>query len=88
MTRPLCPADLVPGRMYFSPSGRLCVMQQPGESGLGCNSFMFAYVSARTGREKADDGFWLSAENARAIATMREAPIVQPEFAARFGVAA
>lgn len=60
MTRPLRPADLVPGRMYFSPSGR----------------------------PNADDSFALDPEALQTIATMRGAPIVQPEFAARFGVAA
>lgn len=85
MTRPMRPADLVPGRMYFSPSGRLCVLQS--HSG-NHKTLLFVYVSKRTGRPNADDSFALDPEAFHMISCMREAPIVQPEFAARFEKAA
>lgn len=71
LQRPLRAADLVPGRLYLSPSGRTCMLLQPQDSGLSRTTFLFAYLN-RSGRPTRDDGFNLSAGNARAIAALRE----------------
>jgi hypothetical protein len=68
--------------MYFSPAGRLCKMLPLCEMGQGSMCYSFAYLS------RAGDEFSISCDNAHTIAAMREAPIVQPEFAARFEKAA
>lgn len=69
--RPLRAADLVPGRVYLSPTGRRCMLLQPAENGLSRTSYLFAYLT-RTGRPSEDDGFAINAGNARAIAAMQE----------------
>lgn len=81
--RPLRAADLVPGRLYVSPSGRLCTLQPPNDNGISRTSYLFRYLTRR-GTASEEDGFNLSATNATAIAALREAP-VDPVFAARFG---
>lgn len=68
---PLRAADLRPGNVYLSPTGRKCLLLQPAESGLSRNSYLFAYIT-RNGRASEDDGFALSANNAQAIAALRE----------------
>jgi hypothetical protein len=64
-------ADLKPGTVYLSPTGRRCLLLQPAASGIGCNTYLFAYIT-RNGRASEDDGFALSAGNARAIAALKE----------------
>lgn len=64
-------ADLVPGRLYLSPTGRKCMLLAPTGAGISCTSFLFAYIT-RTGRASEDEGFALSAANGRAIAALRE----------------
>lgn len=64
-------ADLMPGTVYLSPTGRKCLLLQPAASGIGCNTYLFAYIT-RNGRASEDDGFALSASNARAIAALKE----------------
>lgn len=75
-------ADLVPGRVYLSPSGRLCRFDPPCENGLSRTCYLFTYLSKR-GDRLVDDGFALSASNATAIAKMTEAPLTVPVFTAR-----
>lgn len=79
--RSLRAADLVPGRVYFSPSGRLCRFDPPTDSGISCTCYLFTYLSKR-GDRLVDDGFSLNAENSAAIASMREAPLAIPVFTA------
>jgi hypothetical protein len=43
----------------------------PSGYGIGCNNFLFAYVT-RSGRASEDDGFAINAANARAIASLQE----------------
>jgi hypothetical protein len=78
-TKPLRAADLVPGRIYFSPSGRLCRFDEPAENGLSRTCYLFTYLSQR-GDRLVEDGFALSTSNAAAIAKMSEAPITVPVF--------
>jgi hypothetical protein len=82
MSRPLRAADLVPGRVYLSPSGRLCRLLPADQFGIGSTAYTFGYLS------RSDDTFAISADNVRALAAMREAPTPQAEFAARFGAVA
>ena len=78
-TKPLRAADLVPGRVYFSPSGRLCRFDEPSDNGLSRTCYLFTYLSQR-GDRAIEDGFALSASNSTALAAMSEAPIVVPVF--------
>jgi len=78
-TKPLRAADLVPGRVYFSPSGRLCRFDEPADVGLSRTCYLFTYLSQR-GDRAIEDGSALNAANATAIAKMVEAPIVVPVF--------
>jgi hypothetical protein len=76
-SKPLRAADLVPGRVYFSPSGRLCRLDPAAEHGLARSCYLFTYLSRR-GDRLVEDGFALNAGNIRAIAAMREAQIMPP----------
>jgi hypothetical protein len=80
--RPLRASDLVPGRTYLSPSGRLCRLLEPNGNGLSRTSYLFEYLSKRKGRQDDDDGFALLASNAIAIAAMQEV-LVEATFNAR-----
>ena len=80
-TKPLLAADLVPGRIYFSPSGRLCRFDEPADVGLSRTCYLFTYLSQR-GDRAIEDGFALSTSNAFTLAAMSEAPIVVPIFTA------
>jgi hypothetical protein len=71
MSRPLKAGDLVPGRIYYSPTGRLCRLLETSE-GISRMAYSFMYLSQ--GRYVQDDGFNLLATNDRAIAALREAP--------------
>jgi hypothetical protein len=51
----------VPGRVYFSPSGRLCRLDPPAENGLSRTCYLFTYLSRR-GDRLVDDGFALNAD--------------------------
>lgn len=82
MSCPLRASDLVPGRIYLSPSGRLCRLLPLGQMGIGSTCYSFAYLS------RAGDEFSINVNNVKAIAAMREAPAPSPEYAMRFGVAA
>ena len=85
--RPLRAADLVPGNLYYSPSGQLCMLLQPAENGISRTSYLFAYIT-RTGKLNRDEGFALSAANAKAIAAMRPADQGQPPGYIRRGLMA
>jgi hypothetical protein len=67
--RPLQFFDLVPGRTYLSPSGRLCRLQEPTPNRP--NTIRFVYLSRRGDRE-IDDGFDLMTTNAVSIGRMQE----------------
>jgi len=58
--------DFVLGRMYFSPSGRLCKLVEHSKSHL-----KFAYLSRSKGRVMKDE-FILSRENEKTISAMSE----------------
>ena len=68
---PLRAGDLKPGSIYISPTGRRCVLLESSGFGIACTSLVFRYVT-RTGRASWDEGFALSAQNAQAIAALRE----------------
>lgn len=68
---PLRAADLRPGAVYLSPSGRKCLLLQSAEHGIACNSYLFAYLT-RSGKPSENDGFALSCANAKAIAALQE----------------
>lgn len=67
--KPLRAADLVPGRMYFSPSGRLCRLLPPNPQ--RATQYTFVYLSRRGDRE-IDDHFSLLATNSQAIERMSQ----------------
>lgn len=81
--KPLRASDLVPGSLYFSPTGRLCMLLQPQENGISRTSYLFAYMT-KNRRPSEDEGFAIKAENALAIAAMRPAgenpPMTIPVF--------
>lgn len=84
-------SDLVYGQCYYSPSGRLCMLLAPSENGLSRTSYLFSYLT-RTGKTSQDEGFAISADNARAIAAMRRVdeispPLRIPRFTAARGLA-
>jgi hypothetical protein len=64
--------DLRPGSLYYSPTGKLCMLLAASESGLSRAAYLFAYVT-RSGKPSVDEGFAISANNDTAIAAMREA---------------
>jgi hypothetical protein len=59
---------LVPGKLYYSPLGKLCTLLAPSENR---SAHLFAYLT-KTGRP-SEDGFAINADNIRAIAAMCEA---------------
>ena len=71
MKRPLRGSDLRPGALYYSPSGRLCMLLEPNAQGISNTSWLFSYMT-RNGKTSADEGFAISVANDRAIAAMVE----------------
>lgn len=70
--KPLRFVDLVVGRTYMSPSGRLCrLLPYPTEGQGKRSSLVFEYVDQPGQREK-DPQFHISVNNLTAIAAMRE----------------
>jgi hypothetical protein len=69
--QPLRACDLVPGRVYLSPTGRKCMLLAPQENGISRTSYLFAYIT-RTGKCSDDDGFAINAVNGTAIGALRE----------------
>jgi len=70
--------DLVPDRIYLSPSGRLCKLLPTNHKNPG--NLTFVYLSRRGDRE-IDDHFTLLASNAFAISRITDAQIVPVESA-------
>jgi hypothetical protein len=68
-------ADLVPGNLYLSPSGRLCVLCPMPRMGPNSDGvYSFDYIT-RDGKPAKDEGFRLSPNNLLAISKMREADL-------------
>jgi hypothetical protein len=70
-SKPLRAADLVPGRTYRSPSGRLCRLLEPPAQGPLSYCYSFVYLS-RDGQRQIDDHFVIKQSNAATIAALRE----------------
>lgn len=90
-TRALRAADLKPGDVYYSPTGRLCMLLQPAGSGLSRSCYLSASLT-KNRRPSDDEGFAISAANSQTIAAMRPAelggPITVPVFLRNRGMAA
>ena len=67
--------DMAEGRIYVSPSGRLCKLVEYRRSGHYQGMLFFSYLS-KGGNRTTEDGFRLSEDNAQALAAMREAPVL------------
>ena len=63
-------ADLVPGRLYIAPSGRVCRLVRMAAYGTALE---FAYVNLG-GDARTEECFQLHEANRSAIAAMREFP--------------
>jgi len=69
-SRPLRFVDLVVGRHYLSPSGRLCRMLAWTENGRR-NAIVFEYCDERAKKER-EPIFHLAIDNLKAVEAMRE----------------
>ena len=71
IARPLRFVDLVVGKTYLSPSGRLCRMLPMPEGRGKRSSIVFEYCDQLAARER-DPQFHISIDNLLAIECMRE----------------
>ena len=71
LERDLLLTDLVPGRIYRSPSGRLCKLKPPTLRGEPRYMLVFSYLD-KTGQREIADQFSLDLRNTKAIAALRE----------------
>lgn len=65
-------SDLIPGRRYITPTGKVAELMPPNDNGISRTSFVFVYA-LEYGKQDKDNGFAIRADNATAIAAMREA---------------
>jgi len=64
-------ADLKPGSLYWSPSGRRVKLMPIKDNGITRTAYLFHYVNAWGVVQ--EDGFAISASNSVSIAALREA---------------
>ena len=67
--------DLVVGRRYISPSGRLCVLEASSQYGAHSDEYVFSYVSDQR------DTFSISDGNLKAISAFKVAPFQPASYA-------
>jgi hypothetical protein len=65
-------SDLIPGRRYITPTGKMAQLCFPKDNGISRTSFVFVYMQAY-GQQDKENGFAIRADNATAIAALREA---------------
>jgi hypothetical protein len=69
---PLRISDLVPGELYYSPLGKLCMLMRPTGNGISNTCLVFSYMT-KNRKASADEGFAINACNAVAISKLRKA---------------